>query len=904
MLNRWRFARTWLVGVVLALGFPAGASLPPIPVTDTDGDGIPDWADQCPTVPGPVDNLGCPLPVLEPYDCSNPPALAGFIAVKNPIKDRYIVVLKKQVAARGVTSVNLASSFAAKDVKALVQGFSGKIDKGKIKNLLVSPVVQYVQQEGTKHRLISWGLDRVDAREGLDGRYEPGATGKGVHVVINDTGVTKTADLGDRLSSQCYSTVGNCEDGHGHGTHVAGTAAGTVWGISKDTIVHSDKFLDSNGSGTDSDAILTLDKAVEWAKADQSVRWVLNMSWGGSPAPAVDAAVCRAIDAGVVAVVAAGNESADAYSSTPARVKQAITVGAMDRSDVMAYFSNFGPGVDLFAPGVDIESDTPSGGTAVMSGTSMATPHVVGAAALYLERHPTATVAEVEAGLVALATKDTLTGMADNTANLLLYVREDMAPPPAGAFPKVVDGRFVPFLRYSTNCCDYDETPDVDEGLADGWVLVTPQALDRIKGPATVNGTHVRTGPYSAEVNSGVLSTLSVMDAKKARGILSAIKNKYGPGPAMLPYLRASLGDIRDRAMFAEVDLVDCWALATAGMNYFGDNCSVTGGAPPPERYLDWVRQVVDASWDMPVTYNLGNECGRCRPSEEWERGLYGATKAALKAHGVDRPVGSTVTLDDTRVTFDYRTYHGFIPVPEGWVRDVPTMLSETDGEPHSTEEWVELAGTTEGRGGYLSVWRGPNSWDEQSATLNALPKLDGEPPPPQPPPPPPSTTNCPKHLAEGAEVYINDKPYGQGFDSTPRVRGDVEFCRLIHGIETNDCHLEGWPKQTECELELLGQTIGEPVACPIWFFRDAAGEIRCADTGEDLPAGCDHFGNPQFRDDPQTPEFEGQPIECGLQRLNGHPAAGFFTIAHGKGEIRACKPDGQGCGPWREFDH
>ena len=175
-------------------------------------------------------------------------------------------------------------------------------------------------------------------------------------------------------------------------------------------------------------------------------------------------------------------------------------------------------------------------------------------------------------------------------------------------------------------------------------------------------------------------------------------------------------------------------------------------------------------------------------------------------------------------------------------------------------------------------------------------------------PAPHPTPSSCPKPLVPGAVVYLNDKAYGQGFDSTVRVHGDPEFCRLIHGVSVNDCHLEGWPKRVECEMELIR-------GCPIWQFTVDAGMTvePCVDN-QTAWCSCDHFGSVEYRDDPQTPTtgdtlltlqgFEGRPLECGLQRDAYGPMAGFFTVAHGTGQVRACKPDGGGCGPWRPFDH
>jgi hypothetical protein len=171
-----------------------------------------------------------------------------------------------------------------------------------------------------------------------------------------------------------------------------------------------------------------------------------------------------------------------------------------------------------------------------------------------------------------------------------------------------------------------------------------------------------------------------------------------------------------------------------------------------------------------------------------------------------------------------------------------------------------------------------------------------------------PTPSDCPKPLATGAVVYLNDKPYGQGFDSTVRVHGDPEFCWLIHGVWVNDCHLEGWPKRVECEMELIH-------GCPIWQFTVDGGTTvgPCVDNPS-ARASCDHFGSVEYRDDPETPTtgdtvwtlkgFEGRPLECGLQRDAYGPMAGFFTVAHGIGNVRACKPDRAGCGPWWPFDH
>lgn len=182
--------------------------------------------------------------------------------------------------------------------------------------------------------------------------------------------------------------------------------------------------------------------------------------------------------------------------------------------------------------------------------------------------------------------------------------------------------------------------------------------------------------------------------------------------------------------------------------------------------------------------------------------------------------------------------------------------------------------------------------------TPTPTPTVEPTPEPTPTPTPPPAASACPKPLADGAEVYLNNKRYGAGIDSTVRVKGDPAFCQMIHGVAVNDCHLEGWGKRSACEMELIG-------GCPVWQYAmdigaGGIGEPRGCRQAPHPDASCDHWGDPVNRDDPQTPAFEGTPAECGLQRdPAGDPMAGFFVIGHGIASFRACKPDGRGCGPW-----
>lgn len=384
-----------------------------------------------------------------PYDCANPPATSGLIKLKEaPVGGRYVAVLKAQgrtvfeAKSLGIQAESLAQRFGVSGLRVAgrigMLSFQASADVAK--RLAGDPSVAWVQPS-TPKRVVplagetrSWGLDRIDQRDlPLDGKFEPGADGSGVDVFVVDTGCPADSSLQkcaqnhpdflDRYEPECFSSItfGGCMDQHGHGTHVAGTAAGTTWGVAKGAHLRGVRVLDQNGSG-DTDGVV---RGIDYVTAFVSDRpKVINMSLGGSPDPALDAAVCRAVQAGVVVAVAAGNDSASAYDSSPARVVQAITAGASDNGDKIAYFSNFGPGVDLFGPGVDIQSDTPQGGTATYSGTSMATPHVAGVAALYRGKHSAANPAEVEAALKGMATPGKISNAPADTTKALLYAKE------------------------------------------------------------------------------------------------------------------------------------------------------------------------------------------------------------------------------------------------------------------------------------------------------------------------------------------------------------------------------------------------------------------------------------------------------------------------------------------------
>jgi len=223
-------------------------------------------------------------------------------------------------------------------------------------------------------------------------------------------------------------------------------------------------------------------------------------------------------------------------------------------------------------------------------------------------------------------------------------------------------------------------------------------------------------------------------------------------------------------------------------------------------------------------------------------------------------------------------------PTPSPTATPEPTPTPEPDPSPVCPP-----AGATCG------CWHRPPGEPWQQLPPCPTPAPTPTPTPTPAPTPPPTGTACPKALEPGAYVYLKDKRYGNGLDSTVFVHGDPELCWLIHSVAVNDCHLEGWAKRAECEIELAG-------GCPVWQYSldGSNARARCLQARHD-EASCDHWGDPVDRDDPQTPDvFEGRPVECGNQRdPAGDPMAGFFVIGHGAAYFRACLPDLTGCGPW-----
>jgi subtilisin family serine protease len=355
------------------------------------------------------------------------------------IPNSYIVVLDQDApgaagdpgaAAADADEVILSTSSArVKHVYAnALRGFSAEMTEDDALALSNDPRVRFVEEDSvmeivTTQTNATWGLDRIDQRSlPLSGTYSYASTGSGVNAYIIDTGIRVSHTQFGGRASVAFDAVGDGRNGidcNGHGTHVSGTVGGSTYGVAKSVRLFAVRVLSCSGSGSTSGVIA----GVDWVTRHHVSPAVANMSLGGGASTSLDSAVRNSIASGVTYAVAAGNSNANASSFSPARVSEAITVGSSRINDARSSFSNFGSVVDIFAPGSSITSAWSTSDTAIntISGTSMATPHVAGVAARFLQNNRTASPATVRNAIVNAASLNRLSGIPTGTANRLLF---------------------------------------------------------------------------------------------------------------------------------------------------------------------------------------------------------------------------------------------------------------------------------------------------------------------------------------------------------------------------------------------------------------------------------------------------------------------------------------------------
>jgi subtilisin family serine protease len=352
------------------------------------------------------------------------PAPAFSASPGSAIPGSYIVVLNEGADPRAVAAV--AGVDPQYVYEHALNGFAANLNQGQLTALERNPHVSYIEEDqvfsiAATQTNATWGLDRTDQRDRpLDGKYNYNRTGYNVYAYIIDTGIRTTHEqFGSRARNIYDAFGGNGSDCNGHGTHVAGTVGGSVHGMAKGVYLRGLRVLDCNGSGSTSGIIASVD----WLRNNHVKPAVANMSLGGGYSSSLNTAVNNLYNAGVLVVVAAGNSNANACNYSPASAGNAYTIASSTSSDAKSSFSNYGSCVNLYAPGSSITSTWYSSNTATntISGTSMASPHVAGLAALIFETNRTASPGAVAKWITDNASTNRISGNPTGTPNRLIF---------------------------------------------------------------------------------------------------------------------------------------------------------------------------------------------------------------------------------------------------------------------------------------------------------------------------------------------------------------------------------------------------------------------------------------------------------------------------------------------------